>query len=85
MKKIYTAAFLLIFSPLTYATGISCVGCAIVENIIKENADETPIIVTLDTPIEKNDITPKEINLISHDAKNIADSAEQTKAKGLTK
>ncbi|KTL97094.1 hypothetical protein IN18_20690 [Salmonella enterica] len=69
MKKIYTAAFLLIFTPLTYATGFPCAGCGIVDNMIKGNADETPIMVMLDTPIEKNDITPKEINLISHDDK----------------
>lgn len=69
MKKIYTAAFLLIFTPLTYATGIPCASCATVENAIKGNTDETPIMVTLDTPIDKNDITPKEINLISQDTK----------------
>ncbi|ELF4054986.1 hypothetical protein RNF23_004614 [Salmonella enterica] len=69
MKKIYPAAFLLIFTPLTYATGIPCASCATVENAIKGNTDETPIMVTLDTPIDKNDITPKEINLISQDTK----------------
>ncbi|EOC6168690.1 hypothetical protein ACI5JN_004872 [Salmonella enterica] len=71
MKKIYIAAFLLIFTPLTYATGFPYAGCGIVDNMIKGNADETPIMVMLDTPIEKNDITPKEINLISHDDKCI--------------
>lgn len=53
MKKIYIAAFLLIFTPLTYATGFPCAGCGIVDNMIKGNADETPIMVMLDTPIEK--------------------------------
>ncbi|EPQ7572414.1 hypothetical protein ACUWAG_002615 [Escherichia coli] len=69
MKKIYTAAIFLMFTSLTYATGIPCATCATVENAIKGNTDETPIMVTLDTPIEKNDITPKEINLISQDTK----------------
>lgn len=69
MKRIYTAALFLIFTPLTYATGIPCATCGVVESVMKGNADETPIMVTLDTPIEKNDVTPKEINLMSQDTK----------------
>ncbi|EKQ8286771.1 hypothetical protein P6Y92_004805 [Salmonella enterica] len=69
MKKVYIAALLLILSPLTYATGIPCAGCEGGDNGNKRSADEMPVMVTLDTPIEKNDATPKEINLISQDSK----------------
>ncbi|EPU8676029.1 hypothetical protein ACVZZ1_002448 [Escherichia coli] len=42
MKKIYTAAFLLIFTPLTYATGFPCAplfSADVMSEMIKDIAD----------------------------------------------